>query len=148
MFPTWPKIYLPKSARADFGWRSGGGRDPHPIPPLFKGREAFAAGSESNAMARSRLGGLLEMLQYAGPAAVDVLAHFFAGLRAHLLELAVLELDPRRVLPVGPKPHLDLGAHVRVRLPAAVDVPAHHEAVRRLPHQNFADVGAGAVLAD
>src|SRR6266566_9448761 len=50
MFPTWPKIYLPKSATADFDWRSGGGRDPHPIPPLFKGREEIAACSDPNAI--------------------------------------------------------------------------------------------------
>src|SRR6266702_7868776 len=54
MFPTWPKLYPPKSAKADFGWRSGGGREPHPIPPLFKGRESRAARSESNAMALAR----------------------------------------------------------------------------------------------
>ena len=29
--------------------REGGGRDPHPIPPLFKGREEIAARSEPNA---------------------------------------------------------------------------------------------------
>src|SRR5260370_31154437 len=49
MFPTWPKLYPPKSARADFGWRSGGGRDPHPIPPLLKGREEIAAPSAPHA---------------------------------------------------------------------------------------------------
>jgi nitrogen fixation protein FixH len=46
MFPTWPKIYLPKSATADFGSRSAGGRDPRPIPSLFKGREETAARPE------------------------------------------------------------------------------------------------------
>ena len=38
--------------------RSGGGRDPHPIPPLFKGREAIAARKELRAIGlRSRAGG-------------------------------------------------------------------------------------------
>ncbi len=31
--------------------RSGGGRDPHPIPPLFKGREEIVARSEPNGIA-------------------------------------------------------------------------------------------------
>src|SRR6266568_5740813 len=53
-FRLGPMFALPKSATADFGWRSGGGRDPHPIPPLFKEREEIAALSESNAMALPR----------------------------------------------------------------------------------------------
>ncbi len=53
-FRLGPMFALPKSATADFGWRSGGGRDPHPIPPLFEGREEIAALSESNAVALPR----------------------------------------------------------------------------------------------
>src|SRR5437868_1499556 len=87
-----------------------------------------------------RLGSLLEQFQLAGPAAVDVLAHLFAGFRAHLLELAVLELHARRVGALGNELDLDLGAHRRIGLPLAVDVPGHHEALRRLPDQDLADV--------
>src|SRR5262249_62314465 len=95
-------------------------------------------------MARSRLDSPLEMLQLAGPAALDVLAHLLAGLGAHLLELAVLELDAGRVRSLGDEAHLDLGAHIRVRLPIAVDVPAHHETVRRFPDPELSPAAARA----
>src|ERR1051326_2066486 len=93
-----------------------------------------------------RLGLGAEALQQAGPAAVDVLSHLVAALGAELLELAVLELDPRRVGTVGDEADLDLGADRRVRLPLAVDVPAHHEALRRLPHHDLPATRAGPVL--
>src|ERR1700674_2956225 len=150
MFPTWSNDELPKSATADFDWRSGGGPIPTPSLPFSRGGShlQLARSQMRSFRFRSCLCGLLEPLQQSGPAAVDVFAHFGAGFLAHLLELAVLELDPRRVLPVGQKPHLDFGAHARVRLPLAVDVPAHHEAVRRFPHLDGSDVDARAVLAE
>src|SRR5262245_24699507 len=49
-------------------------------------------------------------LQQAGPAAVDVLAHLCAALGAERLELAMLELDPRRIRGLGDEANLDLGA--------------------------------------
>src|SRR5690349_18769611 len=87
-------------------------------------------------------------IEHAGPAAVDIAAHLRPALGAQLLELAVLQLDSRDVGALGDEPHLDLGADRRVRLPLAVDVPGHHEALRRLPHDDLADVGARAVLGD
>src|SRR2546429_7647974 len=50
MFSTWSNYELPKSATADFDWRSGGGRDPHPIAPLVKEREEIAARWEPNSV--------------------------------------------------------------------------------------------------
>src|SRR5262245_31090161 len=79
------------------------------------------------------LGFLLEDLQQTGPAAIDVLAHLLASLGAHLLELAMFELDARRIRAVGNESNLHLGTDRRVGLPLAVDVPRHDEAPGRLP---------------
>src|SRR5262249_43999197 len=40
----------------------------------------------------------------------------------------------------GDEPHLHFGADRRIRLPPAVDVPRHHEALRRFPHDDFFDI--------
>src|SRR5262245_36745660 len=90
----------------------------------------------------------LVQLEQARPAAVDVLAHLVAARVAELLELAVLDLDPRRVGALGDEADLDLGADREVRLPLAVDVPAHHETLWRLPHEDLADPRPGAVLGE
>ncbi len=58
----------------------------------------------------SRLHFAPEMFEHARPAAVDVAAHLLAGLLAHPLELAMLELDDGRVGAVGDEADLDLGA--------------------------------------
>ncbi len=49
-FRGWLGTSPPERGRST-AQRSGGGRDPHPIPPLFKGREALAARSESYTIA-------------------------------------------------------------------------------------------------
>src|SRR5438034_8378487 len=64
-----------------------------------------------------RLNPLLERLQQSGPAAIDILAHRLARLGAHLLELAVFELDAGCIRAVGDESHLDLGGDGRIRLP-------------------------------
>src|SRR6266852_7087096 len=64
MFPTWSSYELPKSATADFDWRSGGGRDPHPIPPLSKAREEIAARREPNSVLVPRTRGREEYAVY------------------------------------------------------------------------------------
>ena len=67
-------------------------------------------------------------------------------LRGHGLEFAVLEFDARRIGPVGDEPHLHFGAHRRIRLPLAVDVPRHHEALGRLPYDDFSDIRARTIF--
>src|SRR5260370_6063088 len=77
MFSTWSNYELPKSATADFDWyelpkpatadfdwRSGGGRDPHPIPPLVKEREEIAARWEPNSVLVPRTPGREEYAVY------------------------------------------------------------------------------------
>src|SRR5262249_18595830 len=88
----------------------------------------------------------LEQLQQARPAAVDIPAHLCAALGAHLLELAMLELNPGRIRALGDESHFDLGADRGIRLPLTVDVPLHHEALRWLPRDDPADIRARAVL--
>src|ERR1700760_461596 len=79
------------------------------------------------------------------PATVDVAAHLCSRLGAQLLELAVLELDPRRIRALGDEAHLDFGPHRGIGLPLAVDVPRHHEALRRLPNNDPADIRLRAI---
>src|SRR5262249_56100794 len=81
-----------------------------------------------------------EPLEHARPAAIDVAAHLCPALGAHLLEPTMLQFDPRDAGALGDEPHLHLGTDRRVRLPLAVDVPGHHEALRRLPHDDLPDV--------
>src|SRR4029079_3933604 len=90
----------------------------------------------------------LEVLEQARPAAVHVLAHLLAAFGTHHLELAVLELDTGGVRAVRNESDLDLGAHRGIGLPFAIDVPAHDETTRRLPHDDLAHVRPGAVLRD
>src|SRR3974390_1273671 len=89
-----------------------------------------------------------EPFQHARPAAIDRLAHLLAGLGTHSLELAMLELDARRVGAVGDESDLNLGVDNRVRLPFAVDVPGHDEAAGRFPHDDPADIGLRAILGN
>src|SRR5262245_45347084 len=96
--------------------------------------------------ASRRLDPLLEALQQSRPAAIDVLAHLLARFGAHLLELAVLELDARGIRSVGDESHLHFGADGRVRLPAAVNVPRHHEALGRLARDDPSHVRAGTIF--
>src|SRR5262245_55300567 len=88
----------------------------------------------------------LEDFQQPGPAAIDILAHRLAAFGAHLLELAVLEFDARRVRAVRNESHFHFGADGRIRLPAAVDVPGHHEALGRLPNDDFPHIGARTIF--
>ena len=50
-----------------------------------------------------------------------------------LLESVVDKLDERCVRPLGSKTHIDLGFHRGIRFPLRIDLPEHHQAVRRLP---------------
>src|SRR5260370_32502746 len=92
------------------------------------------------------LGFLREAFDQARPAAIDIPAHRSAGICAHGLELVVQKLDKRRFRPVGGKAHVDFRFHRRVRLPLSVDLPHHHQPVRRLPKRNRGNGGFGAVF--
>jgi hypothetical protein len=48
-------------------------------------------------------------------------AHLVAA-RAVTVEMPVLELDARNMLPVGNEAHLDLGLEIRIQLPVCADV--------------------------
>src|SRR5262245_57056831 len=93
---------------------------------------------------RSPLGGRTEVLQHAGPAAVDVPADRGAGFRSHRLELAMLKFDQGRIRSFDRETHLDLRADSGVGLPAVVDVPADDETVRWIPKENLAYGGLRA----
>src|SRR6185369_8641635 len=69
------------------------------------------------------------------------------GAGAVALEAPMLERHGRAASGLGVEAHLDLGHERRVELPLRVELPAQHEAVRRLPDQHAAPVGLAAVLA-
>src|SRR5207244_3911475 len=100
------------------------------------------------ALASRLLRFLSESLEHPGPAAIDRVAHLFAWLGTHLLELAMFELNPCGVGAIGDEPDLDFGADRRVGLPLAVDVPAHDDALGRLPGDDPADIRLGTVLGE
>jgi hypothetical protein len=64
--------------------------------------------------ASSRLGFLTEVFEDAGPAAINILAHLCAGLRAHTLEVAVLQLDEGGVRTLRYESDFDLRAFTAV----------------------------------
>src|SRR4051794_30083517 len=63
------------------------------------------------------------------------------------VEVAVLELDPSALGPLGDEPHLDLAALLRVglELPGGADVPAEDHPVGRLVDQDAGPVALAAV---
>src|SRR5580765_3760691 len=87
-------------------------------------------------------------LQQARPAAVDILAHRSARLRAHGFEPVMQEFDLRCLRPVGRKAHVNLGSHGNIRFPLRVDLPKHHQPMRRLPDRDGGYAGLRAVITN
>ena len=75
-----------------------------------------------------------------------LLRHLLAAF-TEALEVAMLELDERRIGALRGEPQLYLGDGVRIVLKIRIELPGQDDALRRLPQEHLAPLALAAVLA-
>src|SRR5271155_754262 len=90
-----------------------------------------------------------EQFKQGWPAAVNAAAHFFSCGGAHAFKVSMLEVDSRAPGAVRDESHFDFGSelHAGLGFPLGADLPAHDEALSRLPDAHVTDDHLRAILA-
>src|SRR5262249_30724629 len=76
---------------------------------------------------------------------VEDAAHLLASCSVEV-KTAMLQLDARRVFPIGDETHLDFRLQSRIILPVSADLPVMHQTRVRFPHEHSAPVTRAAVV--